>query len=54
MSWRRRCVVDFGSNKVQKPIALLVRYAILAMRALARVVAKEACAEAVAVQLEAA
>ena len=49
-----RCEVDFGFDQVEKLLALLVRHAILAIRALTRIAAEEACAEAVTVELEAA
>ena len=52
MGWR--CEVDFGFEQVEELLALLVRYTILAIRALTLIVAEEACAEAVAVELEAA
>lgn len=50
--WRSE--VDLGFDKVEELVSLLVRDAVLAMRALAVLVAEEASAEAVAVQLEAA
>ena len=46
--------LDLGFDEVEELVALLVRDAILALRALTVLVAEEACAEAVAVQLEAA
>ena len=49
-----RCEVDFGFDQVEELLALLVRHAILAIRALTRIAAEEACAEAVTVELEAA
>lgn len=52
VGWRGE--VHLGLDQVEELVALLVRDAILAMRALAVLVAEEACAEAVAVQLEAA
>ena len=52
MGWR--CEVDFGFDQIEQPLALLVRDTILAICALALIVAEEACAEAVAVELEAA
>ena len=52
MSWR--CVVDFGFDEVEELVALLVRDAILALRALTAVIAEEACTKTITVQLEAA